>query len=364
MLMSELLTIPDVMFDEEPIGLADEFYDLADEIQVVLNADSQPADGSTIYFGLDLPIGEIVEVKASVLSVFQVEQRYDIKVKVLAVDSQLKDPAINMLMNGNDKKASADGPMWGKGLKQTDGSYAVIVNLPAGVLNAEQMRMLSKITENGEGIAKLTHAQRIILLVKPDQLGTIESQLEEVGLRVGVLHHGIRNIRSCCGKLCKWASGVDAIETAIEIDRQLYGRQAKFDIKIAVSDCSRNCAESYCGDIGLIGEKGTYTIVVGGRGSSVPHRGIRLCSGVKPNEVSATIIKIIEWFEANALKKERLWKTLQRLGWDKVQGHDLSCIGQIGDQFSDGVDEIKRFTEQLSRLSAVEQLRREWNLNL
>ncbi len=353
----------DVMLDTDPIGLAEEFVDVEGEVLAELEVDEAPSVGATVYFGLTLPIEEIAEVKALVTGSTPSGGGHVVTVKALAADSRFKALAVKTLTGGEagggEKGA---GPLWAKGLRQTNGTYAILVNAPAGLITAAQLEKIADVANKNAGVIKLTHAQRIVILASADMMDSIEVDLGSIGLKVGVLHHGIRNIRACCGALCKWAKGIDAIQAAIDIDKALYGRGTNFDVKIAVSDCLRNCSESYCADIGLIGGDGSYSVVVGGRGAQIPFRAIQFTSGVPQAELPSVVIRIVEWYTKTAAPKERLSKTLERLGTPAVQDADLSALKAVASSLSDGVDEVERLKSHLARLAGAVIARKELGL--
>lgn len=356
--MSETL-LEDVLFDTETVGLAESFADLDEAIAVTIVSDEEPEPGETIFFGFPLPTEDIAEVRAEVVAVEQSdEDEYRIQVKIQAADAALKALAVKALTGGMESAATeAGGPIWAFGLKQRNGAYAVVVNAAGGVLTAAQLRKIAEVAEAGAGIVKLTHAQRVILLVNAEQLDGLKEDLATVELRVGVLHHGIRNIRACAGGLCRWAVDLDGLGLSGAIDERLFGRATNFDIKIAISDCKRNCAESYCADLGLIGGAGVYTLVVGGRGSQVPFRALNLVDGVKPDEAGPLLERILDWYEAHGQEKERFWKTLQRIGTPAAEALDLGCVERAEADLGDGVDELARIRAHYARLAGLKQLR-------
>ncbi|ETR67678.1 MAG: nitrite and sulfite reductase 4Fe-4S subunit [Candidatus Magnetoglobus multicellularis str. Araruama] len=212
----------------------------------------------------------------------------------------------------------------------------------------------------------MTHAQRIILLLKPEQVATVADELATVDLRIGVLHSGVRNIRGCCGALCQFSQGVDGLTKAIEIDKALYGRPMKFDVKIAVSDCMRNCMESYCVDIGLIATSGKYSVYVGGAASSVHYKALKLVSSIAPDDVIDTIDKILQWYEDHAKEGERFHKTLIRLGLDEANKRQVQIFQQANSVFDGldiGYDVSKQLTRNLARALTVQQMKQDLNLS-
>lgn len=314
--MSEQIIVEDVMLDSEPVGLADGFVPVDSPLTTVVGTDEQAEVEMLVYFGVELLSGDIGEVKGKVIACVPEADLYAVTVEVLELDSRFPELLARTLRGEVAAAPDTDpgGPHWGIGLKQTNGALAALVNCPAGLLTGEQLASIAEITKKGHGLAKLTHAQRIVLLLRPEQIETVSQELEKVGLRIGVLHTGIRNIRGCCGALCSFSQGVDGLGLALELDKALYGRPMKFDVKIAVSDCLRNCMESFCVDIGLIARGNRYDLYVGGAASSVHLRGIRLTSGILPDEAIAFVTRVLDWYDGQALAGERFYKTLERLG--------------------------------------------------
>ncbi len=354
--MSEMAVFKDVILDSEPIGLAETMESLSGTIEIRVGTDSQAKVGEIVFFGLPTPAGEILEVKGLVKSESPEGDCFR-TIEVLEVDSALKPIALPFLKGRVGAVNTPEKPIWGIGLKQTNQTYAILVNCPAGVLSSDQLGKLAELSRRGAGMVKLTHAQRIILLVPLERTEEIRSELEAIGLKIGVLHKGVRNVRACCGTLCRFSQGTDAISVALATDKALYGRSGKFDIKIAISDCQRNCSESYCCDIGLIGDNGKYIMVVGGRGSQIPFRALRLVGGLDGGEIPGAIGEVVVWYERNALEGERLWKLLVRLGEASTKGIDLVQAEKAFQEWGDGVDEGARLRDQLARMAGLKVMK-------
>jgi len=365
--MSEKVIIEDVMLDEDPVGLAETFVPVETSFTTVVSTDDEFDEDDIVYFGVDLPIGDIGEVKAKILSCEEVEEDvFNIEIEVLELDERYVVPLTQALKGETSEEDSDGGPHWALGLKQTNGAFATLINLPAGVLTAEQIEKIAEVTKNGAGIAKVTHAQRVILLLKPEQISTVSDDLLSVGLRVGVLHSGIRNIRGCCGSLCQFAQGTDSISKAAEIDKALYGRPMKFDVKIAVSDCMRNCMESYCVDIGLIATSGKYAVYVGGAASSVHYKALKLASSIDPDDVVDVIEKILEWYESNANEGERFHKALIRLGLEEANKKNIKIFENAANLFEGldvGYNISKQLTRNLARAITVQNMKKDLDLS-
>lgn len=364
-----MLKLKDIMLETEMIGLAEKFTKVDSAYFVEIETSEELKIDQNYYFGLELSIGEICEVLGCAIEVKENSGNRIYRFKIIECDEKYAS-LITQTLNASASAESMDAkdePIWAYGLKQTNSSYAVIVNSPAGFFNAQQLKTIADIAEKGYGITKLTHAQRIVILVKLEQLATVEELLSKVNLRKGVLHHGIRNVRACAGALCKWSKNNDAIGLSVEIDKALYGFSTKFDVKIAVSDCLRNCSESYCADIGFIGLDGEYRVVIGGRGSSIPFRAIELMPKLKKDKIVDFTHKFIDWYTANAIERERLCKTLQRIGTDIYNSKPENIKSEIKAVFTnldspdarsgDTVSEAARSFEQYLRGLAVDSIR-------
>ena len=313
--MTLKIALEDVMLDAEPLGLAEEFTPVAIPFTTIVGTDEEAVPGEIVYFGAEIAMGDVGEVKGRVAASEQAGDAFAVSIEVLELDSRFPDLLTKTLRGQTEKAPEGENePLWGIGLKQRNGAMATLVNCPGGLLTAEQMAKLTELASRGHGLVKLTHAQRIILLLRPEQIESVRDELASVGLRIGVLHTGVRNIRGCCGALCQFSQGLDGLGLSLEIDKALYGRPMKFDVKIAVSDCPRNCMESYCVDIGLVARGDSYAVHVGGVASSAHMKGLKLTDGVKPDEAVAFISRILDWYDVQAMKGERLYKTLDRVG--------------------------------------------------
>jgi len=363
--MTEPVILEEIILEDAPLGLADKLTESDIPFKVIINSDEKAEADAEVFFGITLPIGDIAEVKGKIISCNRLDNdTYEISIEILALDSRYTD-LLTRILSG--KIPSDDsGPVWGVGLKQTNGAFATIVNCPGGLLNAEQLAKISEITKKGAGVAKLTHAQRVVLLLNPEQLETIQNELESVGLNIGILHRGIRNIRACCGTLCSMSQGLDGLSLSLKINQALFGRAAKFDVKISISDCNRNCLESFCVDIGLLGNNGAYDIYVGGVGSSVHFKGLRLTTGVSPEESISLMKNILQWYENTAEEGERLYKTLERLGQKEIKTDNrlFAEAGAVFEKMNIGEDISSRLERTLARSYGLLKMRKDLKIEL
>jgi dissimilatory sulfite reductase (desulfoviridin) alpha/beta subunit len=70
-------------------------------------------------------------------------------------------------------------------IKQTNGTTAVAVATPAGLVTGEQLAKIAELVKQGAGLAKFTTGQRIVILTGADQVQAVRDGLAEVGLSIG-----------------------------------------------------------------------------------------------------------------------------------------------------------------------------------
>jgi nitrite reductase (NADH) large subunit len=150
----------------------------------------------------------------------------------------------------------------------------------------------------------------------------------------------------------------------MEIDKAVFGQAAKFNVKIAISDCPRNCLEGFCVDIGLVGNSGAYDVFVGGVSSSVHFKGLKLTRGVPPKNIISLLRDILKWYENAALENERLYRTLERLGDSEATGKNryFAQAAAVFEPLDTGDDMLSRLERTLSRSYGLLKMRSDLGL--
>ncbi|MEA4926779.1 MAG: NAD(P)/FAD-dependent oxidoreductase [Syntrophomonadaceae bacterium] len=193
---------------------------------------------------------------------------------------------------------------------------AIIPHLPVGIITPDILRKIADIAEKYEAKAiKITSAQQIIILgIHQKNLDAVWADLDMAptypfGLRV-------KSIKACPGEnYCK-KGFQDALSLAQKIDELYFGREMPGKIKIGVSGCPNCCAESNLRDIGLVGNKKGYKLMVGGCGGANPRIGEVIFQDLNEQQVLEKIDKIISFYAANAEKKERIGRFVERVGME------------------------------------------------
>lgn len=199
-------------------------------------------------------------------------------------------------------------------VEQKDGSYAIVPHFPLGIVTADDLRNVADIADKYDvKVMKITAATRIAMV------GLNASQVEEAweDLNVGPGHAVglcVRSIQACPGTtLCKLGKQ-DALGLGTEIDKRFHGLVLPNKCKIGVSGCLNNCAESPVKDIGFVGKKGGWTVLVGGNAASRPRLADEIYKDLTDEQALDVCDKILHYFKANAKKSERMGRFIDRIG--------------------------------------------------
>jgi NAD(P)H-nitrite reductase large subunit len=193
-------------------------------------------------------------------------------------------------------------------------TYAIAPHIPCGVVTPDLLRRIADVSEkyNAQAI-KITGATRIAIV------GLAEEHIDQVwddlqldkGAAVGLC---VRSIRACPGTTFCKIGRQDALGMGMELDRRYHGRELPGKFKMAVSGCHLSCAESWVRDIGLIGKKSGWQVVIGGNVGAEPRIGEEIASGLDDAEALQVVEKIVQCYQENANKNERLGKLINRIG--------------------------------------------------
>ena len=111
----------------------------------------------------------------------------------------------------------------------------------------------------------MTGGQRIDLLgVKKEDLVNV---WKDIGMPSGHAYaKALRTVKTCVGsEWCRFGTQ-DSTQMGKDLERALWRMYAPHKVKLAVSGCPRNCAESGIKDVGVIGVDSGWEIYVGGNG--------------------------------------------------------------------------------------------------
>ncbi len=149
---------------------------------------------------------------------------------------------------------------------QKDGTYSVIPRMWGGETTAAELRRIADAVDKYKiPTVKVTGGQRIDLLgVKKEDLQNV---WRDIGMPSGHAYaKALRTVKTCVGsEWCRFGTQ-DSTQMGKDLERALWRMYAPHKVKLAVSGCPRNCAESGIKDVGIIGVDSGWEIHVGGNG--------------------------------------------------------------------------------------------------
>ena len=199
-------------------------------------------------------------------------------------------------------------------LQRDNKTYAVAPHIPCGVVTPELLRRIADVDEryNAQAI-KITGATRIAIVgLEEENIDQVWDDLKlDKGAAVGLC---VRSIRACPGTTFCKIGRQDALGIGMELDQRYHGKELPGKFKMAVSGCHLSCAESWVRDVGLIGKKSGWQVVIGGNVGAEPRIGEEIVSGLDDDQVLQVVDKIVQCYQENANKNERLGKLIDRVG--------------------------------------------------
>jgi nitrite reductase (NADH) large subunit len=155
---------------------------------------------------------------------------------------------------------------------QKNGTYSVIPRVPGGEITPDKLIAIGEVAREFNLYAKITGAQRIDLLgAEVHQLPDIWQRLIDAGFETGHAYgKALRTVKSCVGSTwCRY--GVqDSVAMAINLENRYKGLRSPHKLKMAVSGCTRECAEAQSKDIGVIATEHGWNLYVCGNGGMRP----------------------------------------------------------------------------------------------
>jgi nitrite reductase (NADH) large subunit len=149
---------------------------------------------------------------------------------------------------------------------QKDGTFSVVPRIWGGITSASELRRIADVVDKyAIPTVKVTGGQRIDLLgVKKQDLPAVWRDLDMPSGHAYA--KALRTVKTCVGsEWCRF--GVqDSTRMGQELERALWRMYAPHKVKLAVSGCPRNCAESGIKDVGVIGVDSGWEIYVAGNG--------------------------------------------------------------------------------------------------
>ena len=207
---------------------------------------------------------------------------------------------------------------------QKDGTYSVVPRMWGGTTNSSELRRIADVVDKYKiPTVKVTGGQRIDLLgVKKEDLPAVWKDLAmPSGHAYGKT---LRTVKTCVGsEWCRFGTQ-DSTALGIELERVLWRMYAPHKVKLAVSGCPRNCAESGIKDVGVIGVDSGWEIYVGGNGgikTDVAQFLVKLKTAAEVIEYSGAFLQL---YREEGWYLERTVHYISRVGLDHVKARILN----------------------------------------
>lgn len=203
---------------------------------------------------------------------------------------------------------------------QRDGTFSVVPQMKGGVTSVQQLRRIADVAEKyNVPLIKLTGGQRIDLLGIPkEDLPQVWADLDmPSGYAYG---KSFRTVKTCVGKdFCRYGTG-DSTKLGVEIESRFQGIESPAKLKLAVSGCPRNCAESLVKDVGVVAvEGGRWEIYVGGAAGAHIRKGDLLATVDSPEEVKVLTGRFMQYYREHANWLERTYAFVPRVGIEHLR---------------------------------------------
>ena len=215
---------------------------------------------------------------------------------------------------------------------QKDGTYSVVPRVPGGEITPDKLIAIGAVAKKFGLYTKITGGQRIDLFgAQVHELPLIWKELIDAGFESGHAYgKAMRTVKSCVGSTwCRY--GVqDSVGMAIDIENRYRGLRAPHKIKLAVSGCTRECAEARSKDVGVIATEKGWNLYVCGNGGMKPRHADLLAGDID----TPTLVRYIDRFlmfyirTADRLQRTSTWLDNLEGGLDYVK--QVVCEDKLG----------------------------------
>ena len=198
-------------------------------------------------------------------------------------------------------------------------TYAVAPHIPCGVIQPETLRKLADVAQKYQAQAlKITSAARIAIVgIDENDVDAIWDELGMTpGFAVGLC---VRSVKACPGTTFCKRGMQDSLTIGLKLDEKYHGTELPGKLKMGVSGCPNQCAETCIKDIGLVGMKNGWRLLLGGNGGGRPRLSQELTRDLTTEQALELIDKIVEYYKANAKPHQRLGAMIEKMGFEEFK---------------------------------------------
>ncbi|MGJ8687597.1 MAG: nitrite reductase large subunit NirB, partial [Spongiibacteraceae bacterium] len=194
---------------------------------------------------------------------------------------------------------------------QKNGTYSVVPRMAGGEVTPDGLIAVGQIAKKYNLYTKITGGQRVDMFgAELGQLPLIWDELIDAGFESGHAYgKSLRTVKSCVGSTwCRY--GVqDSVGQAIDLENRYKGLRSPHKLKMAVSGCTRECAEAQSKDVGVIATEKGWNLYLCGNGGMKPRHADLFASDIDTD----TMLKYIDRFlmlyvrTADRLQRTSVW---------------------------------------------------------
>jgi NAD(P)H-nitrite reductase large subunit len=202
---------------------------------------------------------------------------------------------------------------------QRDGeTYAVAPHVPCGVVKPETLRKLADTAEKYGAALKITSAARVAIVgLREQDILDVWSELGmEAGAAVGLC---VRSVKACPGTTFCKRGMQDSLAVGLKLDEKYHGAELPGKLKLGVSGCPNQCAETCIKDVGLVGTPKGWRVVVGGNGGAKARLSVELARDLATEDALELVERVIAYYRANARPHQRLGSMIEKMGFEKFK---------------------------------------------
>jgi nitrite reductase (NADH) large subunit len=223
---------------------------------------------------------------------------------------------------------------------QKDGTFSVVPQMRGGVTTPEQLRRIADVAEKyAVPMVKLTGGQRIDLLgIKKEDLPKVWADL---GMPSGFAYgKSFRTVKTCVGQeFCRFGLG-DSTKLGVDLETRMQGMESPAKMKLSVSGCPRNCAESYVKDVGIVAiEGGRWEIYIGGAAGAHVRKGDLLATVDDAETAKKLTARFLQYYRENGKWLERTYAFVPRIGLDRIKAVMVEDSEGIAERLDAAVQE-------------------------